>query len=186
MNRLMEKIRGYRPACEQEARDQQQMLRFMQENPDCLNRENTVAHFSASLWVVNPARTKTLMVYHNLYDSWSWIGGHADGEADLCAVAMRELTEETGVKHARLVNGEIFSLETLPVYGHEKRGVYVPCHLHMNVTFLAEVDEDEALVVCEAENQGVQWFTLEEALQKPTEPWMVERVYRKLVNKCRA
>lgn len=182
---LMDDIRNYIPGCEQEERDQQQMLRFMQENPDYLSRDNLTAHFTASVWVVNPARTKTLMAYHNIYDSWAWIGGHADGEEDLRAVAMRELQEETGVKHARLLSEEVFSLETLTVDGHVKRGQWVPGHLHFNLTFLAEADEDEALIACEGENQAVGWFDFEDALTASTEPWMVEKVYRKLVERCR-
>ena len=104
------------------------------------------------------------MAYHNIYNSWSWIGGHADGEENLAEVALRELQEETGVKNARLVSDEIFSIETLTVDGHIKKGAYVPCHLHFNVTYLAEADETEALIVKEDENQAVKWFTFEDAL----------------------
>ena len=181
---LYQKIQNYLPANEQEAHDKEQMLAFMRNNPNCLERENRIAHFTASVWTVNRERTKTLMVYHNLYNSWSWIGGHADGEEDLCAVALRELQEETGVKHARLVSSEIFSLETLTVDGHIKRGEYVPCHLHFNVTYLVEVDETETLVVKEDENRGVKWWTFEEALTASTEKWMVKHVYKKLIEKC--
>ena len=178
---LLNQIKNYTPTNEQEQRDKEQMLAFMQANANCLSRENTVAHFTTSIWTVNKERTKTLMVYHNIYDSWSWIGGHADGEEDLCAVAMRELQEETGVKHAKLVSNEILSLETLTVGGHVKRGKYVSSHLHFNLTFLAEADEGEALVVNAEENQAVKWWSFEEALQASSEPWMVERVYKKLV-----
>lgn len=185
MQALIRQIRAYRPRCEQEARDQAQMLAFMAAHPDCLERDNLTAHFSASLWTVNPQRTKALMVYHNLYDSWSWVGGHADGESDLCAVALRELQEETGITHTRLISPEIFSLESLPVFGHLKRGVYVPCHLHFNLTYLAEADESETLTVCEGENSGVRWFTLADALTAPSETWMVDNIYRKLVHRCK-
>lgn len=181
--KLYELIQNYNPVNEQEMRDKEQMLRFMDQNPNYLVRENQIAHFTASIWTVNKERTKTLMVYHNIYDSWSWIGGHADGEEDLCAVAMRELQEETGVKHAKLVSDEILSLETLTVDGHVKRGKYVPSHLHYNVTFLAEADEKEELVVNTDENQAVKWWTFEEALQVSNEPWMIERVYKKLIDK---
>lgn len=184
LTELIRQLRRYAPLCEQEARDQAQMLSFASAHPDCLLRDNLTAHFSASLWAVNSQRTKVLMVYHNLYDSWSWVGGHADGESDLCAVAMRELQEETGVRHARLISRDIFSLESLPVFGHIKRGVYVPSHLHFNLTYLAEADETEALTICEAENSGVRWFTLEDALHAPSETWMVEHVYRKLIQRC--
>lgn len=185
MTKLLEEIKNYTPANEQEQRDKEQMLAFMQENANCLTRENTVAHFTTSIWTVNKERTKTLMVYHNIYDSWSWIGGHADGVENLAEVALRELQEETGVKHASLVSSEIFSIETLTVDGHIKKGAYVPCHLHFNVTYLAEADEAEALVVNEDENQAVKWFAFEEALAASTEPWMVEHVYKKLVAKSR-
>lgn len=185
MTKLLEKIKNYIPANEQEQHDKEQMLAFVQANDNCLTRENTVAHFTTSIWTVNKERTKTLMVYHNIYNSWSWIGGHADGVENLAEVALRELQEETGVENASLVSDEIFSLETLTVDGHIKKGAYVPCHLHFNVTYLAEADEAETLVVKEDENQAVKWFTFEEALEASTEPWMVEHVYKKLVEKCK-
>lgn len=181
---LYEEIRRYQPVNEQETQDQAVMLRYMTDHADYLERENMVAHFTASIWTVNPQRTKTLMVYHNIYRSWSWIGGHADGEENLAAVALRELREETGVRHASLVNPDIFSLEVLTVEGHEKKGVYVPSHLHMNVTYLAEADERETLAINEEENQAVGWFAFEDALKASTEPWFVERIYKKLIAKC--
>lgn len=181
--RLIDRIKNYTPANEQEQNDKEQMLEFMQANDNYLCRENTVAHVTTSIWTVNKERTKTLMVYHNIYNSWSWIGGHADGIEDLAEVALRELQEETGVKNAKLVSGEIFSIETLTVDGHMKKGVYVPSHLHFNVTYLAEADEAEILIVNEDENQAVKWFTFEKALEASTEPWMVEHVYKKLIAK---
>ena len=81
---------------------------------------------ACSIWTVDPTLTRTLLVYHNIYDSWSWIGGHADGERDLAAVALRELAEETGVEHAQLVDCGIYSLEVLTVDGHVKRGSSQP------------------------------------------------------------
>ena len=110
---------------------------------------------------------------------------HADGDEDLARVALREVREETGVRSARLVSDEIYSLEVLTVDGHEKRGVYVPSHLHLNVTYLIEADEHDALTVCEAENSGVRWFTLEGALNASTEPWFVQRIYTKLNEKLK-
>lgn len=180
---LLQEIKSYSPINEQEQRDKALMLDFMSKNENCLSRENLIAHFTASMWTVNKERTKTLMVYHNIYNSWSWIGGHADGEEDLCAVALRELQEETGVRNVSLVSRDIFSLEVLTVNGHVKKGIYVPSHLHLNVTYLAEADEKEALIVNEAENQAVKWWSFEEALKVSTEAWMVKRVYRKLIEK---
>lgn len=180
---IYEQIKAYRPWNEQERQDQAVILAFLERNPDAFYRTNLLAHMTASAWVVNPQRSKVLMVYHRLYDSWSWTGGHADGEEDLLAVALREVREETGVQRLRPVTEEIYSLEVLTVDGHEKHGRYVPSHLHLNVTYLLEAEEDQPLRVCEAENSGVAWFSLADALSASTEPWFVERIYKKLNEK---
>ena len=182
---IYDEIARYVPFNEQEARDKAVILRFLEQNDDAFLRENRIAHMTASAWVVNPGRDKVLMVYHKIYDSWSWTGGHADGETDLLSVALREVTEETGVTHVRPVSGEIFSLETLTVDGHEKRGQYVPSHLHLNVTYLLEADDAEPLRICEDENKGVAWFGLDGALAASTEPWFVKRIYTKLNEKLK-
>lgn len=180
---LLSDIENYIPVNEQEENDKRIMLDYMKNNTDYLTRENKVAHFTTSIWTVNKERTKTLMVYHNIYDSWSWIGGHADGEENLASVALRELKEETGVENAILVSKDIFSLEILTVAGHMKKGKYVPSHLHLNITYLAEAEEDQELVINEDENKGVKWFPFEDAIKASCETWMVERVYRKLIKK---
>ena len=89
------------------------------------------------------------------------------------------------MQSARLISDEIYSLEVLTVDGHEKRGVYVPSHLHLNVTYLIEADEHDALTICEEENSGVKWFTLKGALTASTEPWFVRRIYTKLNEKLK-
>lgn len=187
MNRqeLIEKIKAYHPFNEQEEMDKALLLNWIATRENAFSRDNTVAHMTASAWVVNKDRSKVLMVYHNIYNSWSWLGGHADGETDLLAVAIREVKEEAGISNVRPVSEEIFSLESLTVDGHVKRGKYVSSHLHLNVTYLLEEDSEEHVSVKEDENSGVAWFTPEEALKKSMEPWFVERVYGKLVEKMK-
>ena len=106
-----------------------------------------------------------LMVYHNIYNSWSWLGGHADGEIDLLAVAVREVKEEAGISNVTPVSKDIFSVESLTVDGHWKNEKYVSSHLHFNVTYLLEADSEEAVSIKADENSGVAWFTPEEALE---------------------
>ena len=182
---LIEQLENYNPFNEQEERDQKEILRHLREESNCFSRANRCAHITASSWILNHSHDKVLMVYHNIYNSWSWSGGHADGEEDLLSVAIREAREETGVTHVHPVSEEIFSLEILTVDGHIKRGVYVPSHLHLNITYLLEADDQESVRICPDENSGVSWFGLEEAVAASSEPWMRERIYTKLNAKLR-
>lgn len=227
---LYQDIASYHPFNEQEAADRHVMLRALKTNRFCFDRKSQ-AHFTCSAWVVNPEKTQTIMVFHNIYNSWSWIGGHADGCSDLAAVALRELREETGVEHARIVSpwecvdspsrrpnadkkakastneisnemvsankipnevvnasapsptSPLFSLEVLTVDGHEKNNRYISSHLHLNVTYLVEVDPSEALRIKPDENSGVKWVSLDQVLNMSDEPWIRERIYAKLLAK---
>ena len=183
---LLNQIAAYRPCCEQEETDRRLILQYAEIFDDLFTRQNEMAHFTASAWIVTPDRSHALMAYHNLYDSWAWLGGHADGEEDLLAVALREVREESGVKHARPASENIFSLEVLTVDGHEKRGAYVSSHLHLNVTYLLIADDSDALTVKPDENSGVRWFTPEGAIEASSEPWFRERIYKKLNAKLAA
>lgn len=181
--RLIQQLEEYLPWNEQEEKDRELILDCLQMQRDIFSREHKTAHMTASAWIVNPERTKVLMAYHNIYQSWSWLGGHADGEEDLLAVALKEVCEESGVEHARAVQEEIYSLEVLTVDGHWKKGAYVSSHLHLNVTYLIEVAEEEALSMKPDENSGVSWFGLEEAVAASSEPWFREHIYSKLNQK---
>ena len=181
---IRKQIAAYEPWNEQEALDKIELLSALFEE-GIFFRENLRAHMTASAWVVNATRDKILMIYHNIYDSWSWLGGHADGQEDLLSVAVREVQEESGIQKVKPLSEEIFSLEILTVDGHEKRGRYVPSHLHLNVTYLLEAAEDERLQAKPDENSGVAWFSLEEAVLRSTEPWFQERIYKKLNQKLK-
>lgn len=176
-------IRNFIPGNEQETKDRELFLDWIRRYPDILLRTNELVHMTASSWIVNRSRTKILLVYHNIYQSWSWTGGHADGDSDLLAVSIREGREETGLYNIRPLTDAIFSLENLCVNGHVKKGKYVSSHLHANVTYLLEADDSESLAINQEENSGVAWFPIDEVLHAPSEAWMVEFVYRKLQDK---
>lgn len=187
MNRidLIRQLKEYKPYNEQESNDRDVILKALSKESNIFERTNATHHMTASAWVLNKSRTKVLMIYHNIYNSWSWTGGHADGEENLLEVALREIQEETGVSNVAPLSDEIFSLEVLTVDGHEKKGHYVSSHLHLNLTYLFEADEKEVLRIKPDENSGVAWFTPEEALHKSTEPWFVKRIYSKLNEKLK-
>jgi len=185
MKTVVEEILNYMPFNEEEDRDKMVILDYLSKNEDAFYRENKVSHMTASGWIVNKEKTKVLMAYHNIYHSWSWLGGHADGNEDLLSVAMKEAKEESGVEHIRPLLDSIFSLEILSVDGHYKNGEYVPTHTHMNVTYLLEADENDPVFIKQDENSAVGWFTLDEAVAASSEPWMKEHVYSKLNAKLR-
>ena len=168
---LIKQLQAFRPFNEQEAKDKEVLLGLLMTQPDIFLRSNQAMHMSASAWVVNPERTKVLMAYHNIYHSWSWLGGHADGQEDLLSVALKEVREESGVSHVRPVTDEIFSVEILTVDGHEKKGEYVSSHLHLNVTYLLEATEEDPLAMKPDENSGVAWFGLEDGVAASDEIW---------------
>lgn len=180
---IIEQLKNYEPYNEQEKHDKAGILQYLEREKDVFSRNNKMAHMTASAWVVNKDRTKVVMIYHNIYDSWSWMGGHADGEEDLFAVAIKEVKEESGLNNIIPISTDIFSLEILTVDGHIKRGEYVSSHLHLNVTYLFEADEKEILTIKADENSGVEWFGLDESIDRSTEVWFKERIYTKLNKK---
>lgn len=180
---LKEQIENYKPYNEQEEKDKETMLKYINTFDDVLTRANEFGHFTASAWVVNKERTKVLMIYHNIVQSWAWTGGHADGESNLLGTAIRELKEETGVENVKVLSEDIFSLEIACVNGHVKRGKYVSSHVHLNLTYLLEVDENEPLRIKEDENSGVKWVNIEDVEKVSNEKWIIENAYKKLNKK---
>ena len=182
---IYEQIKQYVPYNELEQRDKETILKCMETYPNIFERSNCVAHMTASAWVTNKDRNKILMAYHNIYNSFSWLGGHCDGDKDCLKVAIREVQEESGIKNVKAISEDILSIEALTVDGHYKHGEYVSSHLHLNVTYLLEADDSEQLVVKEDENSAVKWFDVDEAVEASNEKWFRDNVYSKLNEKMR-
>ena len=179
-------IAAYAPQNAQETADQRMMLDYIRLFPhNILTRDNEIAHFTASGFIVNADGSKVLMARHNLYRVWAWTGGHADGESDFLSVALREAREETGIVHIRPLSPAIASLDILPVWGHVKHGRYVPAHQHLNVTYLLQADETDPLSIRPAENSGVGWLPVE-GLTRYTNEWQMDGVLEKLLARARA
>jgi 8-oxo-dGTP pyrophosphatase MutT (NUDIX family) len=181
---LKEQFEKYIPINEQEAKDKEIILKYINDFDDVLTRNNEYAHLCSSGFILNKNRTKVLMIHHNIYNSWGWTGGHADGNPDLLEVALKEAKEETGIINGKPIIEDIFSVDTLPVLGHYKRGKYVPAHTHLCATYILEADEKEALSICEDENSGVKWIPIDEVVDSSNEQHM-KYVYSKIIDKIK-
>lgn len=182
---LKSSIERFKPYNEQEEVEKRIMLKYIEDFDDVLTRQNEYGHFTSSAFVLNKERTKMLMIYHKIYNSWAWTGGHSDGDSNLLHVAMKEAKEETGIKNVRPIFDDIYSLEIINVNGHEKRGKYVGSHVHLNVTYLLEADENEAVHIKEDENSGVKWVPIDEIVKITSGKWVRDRVYAKIISKMK-
>lgn len=181
-----EAILAYQPINEQEEAEKRVILEYINEYPDTvLLRENEKGHLTSSGFIMNKDLTKVLMIHHNIYNSWAWTGGHADGDEDLLYVAMKEAKEETGVVEIEPLMEEIASIDILPVWGHVKKGKYVATHMHLSVAYILIADENQTLYINEAENSGVKWIKIEDIEKECNEPQVIP-IYFKLIEKAKA
>lgn len=175
----------YLPKCEQEIIDKKAIMSFIENNDDCLDRSNLIAHITSSAFVLNEQMDKVLFVHHNIYNSWGWVGGHNDSNPDLLEVAIKEALEETGISKVSTYSDEMISLDVILVENHIKNGLFVGDHLHLNATYILIASEDEELVVKEDENSGVRWFDISDVMEYVTED-RIKDVYNKIFDRIKA
>lgn len=180
----LESFQNYTPTTEREVADykliQQCLASFDQTK--LFTRDNVVCHFTASGFILNASRDKALMIYHNIYDSFAWTGGHNDGDMDFFDVAYREAMEETGLTTDTLkaITNQIISIEVLAVPSHVKRGELISTHLHLNFTYAFEAAEDAAVAIKPDENSAVEWIAVADIPTRVNEAPMVE-IYNKII-----
>ena len=174
----------YIPKDAREESEKREILTLMEREGDrLLLRECSYAHMTASSVIVNRNRTKMLMAFHKIYQSWAWTGGHADGDGDFEAVARREAQEETGIQNLKKLGAGAASLEVLPVWAHQKHGQMVASHLHLNISYLYEADDTLPLRIAEDENSAVGWIPIAQLEEYVREKDMMP-IYQKLLNRA--
>jgi 8-oxo-dGTP pyrophosphatase MutT (NUDIX family) len=175
-------IENYQPMNAQETADKKLMLEFIKRNPDCLDRTNLAGHLTSSVFIMNPSRTKVLFGFHNIYQSWGWFGGHHDGLEDCLEVALKEAREETGIEVFESIVDAPVSIDVITVTNHQKKGNFVPDHLHLNVTFGLITSEKQPFQYNIAEHTGLKWFKLDEYLDAVREERM-KPIYQKIIQR---
>ena len=153
---------------------------FVEAHEDCLLRTCVPGHLTGSAWVVDASRTRTLLTHHRKLEKWLQLGGHADGDPDLLAVALREAAEESGLTRLRAVTTEIFDVDRhwIP----ERKGE--PGHYHYDLRFMIEADPGEPLVVT-SESKDLAWVNVADVTALNPEESMA-RMVRKIALRAEA
>ena len=130
---------------------------FVRQHPDCFERSQLRGHITGSAWVVSPDRRFILLIHHRKLDRWLQPGGHADGDPDVAAVALREAREETGLTSLKFfgVPGVLPPIFDVDVHPIPARGD-VHEHLHYDIRFLIEADLNEAFGSSD-EIKNIRW-----------------------------
>lgn len=157
-NDILIALDKYMPQSLEEQGSKLLMIDFIENNKDCFKRENLDGHVTAAAWILSDCGKKVCLVHHKKLNKWLQPGGHCDGEFRVKLVAQKELEEETGLKTAKLFNGEIFDIDVY-VFAHNKG---VSEHVHYDIRYVFIADGNEEPVVSN-ESNDVKWFTLEEA-----------------------
>lgn len=176
-------IKNYVPSRKQEKKDQEIILTYFNKYQEKLfSRETTEAHLTASAIVFDETFTKVLFAYHNIYQSYAWLGGHADNNYDLGEVATIEVEEESGLKNFKMITKSFVSLEILKVLQHFKKGKLVLEHLHLNVTYIFLASSKETIRIKEDENSAIAWINIKDLDEVVKEDKMKE-IYHKIIKK---
>ena len=151
---------------------------FLQSHPSVFERSHVPGHFTGSAWLVSADGERVLLMHHRKLDRWLQPGGHADGDAELARVALREAQEETGVADLR-VEGGIFDIDRhrIPVRPNE------PEHWHYDVRYVVRAGTDDRFTINE-ESLALAWHPVAEvahdagfdsSLRRMARKWLLHR-----------
>lgn len=180
MSWLGEALRSYKPSDDAERKHVERMRDLLEHEPRCFWRDVfSPGHFTGSALVVNPARTKVLLMKHKYLDRWMQFGGHADGNGNLAEVAMMEACEESGLteKDFRIVNdGRIVDMDIHLIPANPKKNE--PAHEHFDVRFLLETD-DKVPLPLNPEGLTLEWVDFQEAAKRVGDDEAMMRLFDK-------
>ena len=150
-----------------------QFKKLLLETAEPFSRDQYPGHLTGSCFVLDPTRSKILLMHHKKLNKWLQMGGHAEGESDIAAVALREAREESGTQQIELISTDIVDLDIHLIPSRKDE----PEHFHYDVRFLAICHEPNSIQKQEEECADLKWFTWDEAYQVAQETSM-HRVFR--------
>ncbi len=144
----------YQPSHPEDGAALVRMREVLGHETKCFDRHCMPAHFTASAWVLSHCGQNVALVHHKKLEKWLQPGGHADGNPNMLAVALKELSEECGVTTVSILPG-IFDLDVhiIPAFGD------TPSHEHLDVRFAMRLNGPCALS-CSTESHQVDWVRL--------------------------
>jgi len=151
------------------------MIQMIEASEDCFLRSRLAGHLTGSAWVVDPTRRRTLLTHHRKLDKWLQLGGHADGDGDLLAVALREAQEESGLRNLRVVAAELFDVDRHLIPARKTE----PAHWHYDLRFMIEADPAEPLTVTH-ESKDLAWIEVAQVPSLNPEESMARMVRKTL------
>jgi 8-oxo-dGTP pyrophosphatase MutT (NUDIX family) len=151
-------------------------IEFIEAHHDCCERSLEVGHLTGSAWIVDESRSHVLMTHHRKLNRWLQLGGHADGDFDLLAVALREANEESGVTGFRVLSAKPFDVDVhlIPARGEES------AHYHYDVCFELESARDAPLTVSE-ESHRLEWIPVHQVAERYDSDESIRRKARKIL-----
>ena len=175
-NQLLQLLENYKPTDAAEIKFKNRTINFTKEHEDCFERTLLVGHITGSAWLLNKEEDKALLLHHTKLDRWFQLGGHCDGDFDVCAVALKEAQEESGINEIKVMNPEIFDIDihTIPARKNE------PEHDHYDIRFLLKVTSNEQLVQ-NRESKELRWIS-KGPKELPTQARSVTRMFEKWIS----
>lgn len=161
---LLNKLNGYAPTAENETGAHRRIVDFVGAQADCFERSLTIGHITGSAWLVDVTGSTVLLTHHRKLGKWLQLGGHADGDPDVVAVALREATEESGLTDIRVLSDDIFDVDVHRIPGHGE----TPAHDHYDIRFLLQATTDDPIRISD-ESIALRWFTRAEVPQLDTD-----------------
>jgi 8-oxo-dGTP pyrophosphatase MutT (NUDIX family) len=166
--RILSLLDAYIPWDTVDAKQRDRIVAFVRHYSDCFERTQLVGHVTGSAWIVDAAGERVLLTHHKKLNKWLQLGGHADGESDVDAVALREATEESGIEGITPIGADIFDVDAhdIPARGNE------PAHVHYDIRFAFRAPPGAVLHVS-AESNDLAWVLIKDLHEYTTEPSML-------------